>query len=147
MSSTAKPINVFADTLERVRRAALAVLPSGTDVSRVQVEPPRDASHGDIASNVAMVLAKTVGRNPLELANEVAEKLRTDTTIADVAIARPGFINLTLRPQAWMEELRRAVLAGKEYGRSELGAAVPVNVEYVSANPTGPMHIGHCRGA
>jgi len=147
MPSATKPINVFADTLERVRAAALAVLPTGTDVSRVQVEPPRDASHGDVATNVAMVLAKAVGRNPLELANDVAEKLRADATIADVGVARPGFINLTLKPEVWLGELRRAVAAGQDYGRSDIGAAVPVNVEYVSANPTGPMHVGHCRGA
>ena len=147
MPSATKPINVFADTLERVRAAALAVLPTGTDVSRVQVEPPRDASHGDVATNVAMVLAKAVGRNPLELANDVAEKLRADATVADVGVARPGFINLTLKPEVWLGELRRAVAAGQDYGRSDIGAAVPVNVEYVSANPTGPMHVGHCRGA
>jgi arginyl-tRNA synthetase len=147
MPSATKPINVFADTLDRVRAAALAVLPPGTDVSRVQVEPPRDASHGDVATNVAMVLAKAVGRNPLELANDVAEKLRTDPTVADVGVARPGFINLTLKPEVWLGELRRAVAAGQDYGRSDIGAAVPVNVEYVSANPTGPMHVGHCRGA
>jgi arginyl-tRNA synthetase len=147
MPSVTKPINVFADTLERVRAAALAVLPTGTDVSRVQVEPPRDASHGDVATNVAMVLAKAVGRNPLELANDVAGKLRADATIADVGVARPGFINLTLKPEVWLGELRRAVAAGQDYGRSDIGAAVPVNVEYVSANPTGPMHVGHCRGA
>jgi arginyl-tRNA synthetase len=147
MPSATKPINVFADTLERVRAAALTVLPPGTDVSRVQVEPPRDASHGDVATNVAMVLAKAVGRNPLELANDVAEKLRADPTIADIGVARPGFINLTLKPEVWLGELRRVVAAGQDYGRSDLGAAVPVNVEYVSANPTGPMHVGHCRGA
>src|SRR5580692_10362817 len=147
MPSATKPINVFADTLDRVRAAALTVLPPGTDVSRVQVEPPRDASHGDVATNVAMVLAKAVGRNPLELANDVAEKLRADATIADVGVARPGFINLTLKPEVWLGELRRAVAAGQDYGRSDIGAAVPVNVEYVSANPTGPMHVGHCRGA
>jgi arginyl-tRNA synthetase len=147
MPSATKSINVFADTLDRVRAAALTVLPPGTDVSRVQVEPPRDASHGDVATNVAMVLAKAVGRNPLELANDVAGKLRADATIADVGVARPGFINLTLKPEVWLGELRRAVAAGQDYGRSDIGAAVPVNVEYVSANPTGPMHVGHCRGA
>jgi arginyl-tRNA synthetase len=147
MPSTTKPINAFADMLERVRAAALAVLPPGTDVSRVQVEPPRDASHGDVATNVAMVLAKAVGRNPLELANDIAEKLRADATVADVGVARPGFINLTLKPEVWLGELRRAVGDGQDYGRSDIGAAVPVNVEYVSANPTGPMHVGHCRGA
>jgi arginyl-tRNA synthetase len=147
MSSFAKPINVFADTLDRVRTAARAVLPPGTDVSRVQVEPPRDASHGDIATNAAMVLAKGIGKNPLELANAIAEQLKTDATVASVHVARPGFINLTLTPDVWMQELRRAVAAGRNYGGSDIGGNVPVNVEYVSANPTGPMHVGHCRGA
>src|ERR1700676_1688084 len=147
MSSFAKPINVFADTLDRVRTAARAVLPPGTDVSRVQVEPPRDASHGDIATNAAMVLAKGIGKDPLELANAIVEQLKTDATVASVHVARPGFINLTLTPDVWMQELRRAVAAGRNYGGGDIGGNVPVNVEYVSANPTGPMHVGHCRGA
>jgi arginyl-tRNA synthetase len=141
--------NVFARTLERVRRAAAEVLPAGADVSRVQVEPPRDAGRGDIATNAAMVLAKAAGRNPLELAGAIARLLAgQDETIANAEVVPPGFINLTLKPDVWRQELRRAVLAGKDnYGRSAVGAGLPVNVEYVSANPTGPMHIGHCRGA
>jgi arginyl-tRNA synthetase len=147
MSSSPKQTNVFADTLERVRKAALTILPPGTDVSRIQVEPPREASHGDIATNAAMVLAKAAGKNPLELANAIADELKKDTTIVDAAVARPGFVNLTLEPAVWRQELRRAVVSGKDYGRSDLGVGEPVNVEYVSANPTGPMHVGHGRGA
>jgi arginyl-tRNA synthetase len=147
MSNPPRPINVFADTLQRVRAAARVVLPEGTDVSRVQVEPPRDAGHGDIATNAAMVLAKDVRRNPRELAQAIAAQLRTDSTVASADIAGPGFINLTLRPEVWTQELRRAVMAGGDYGRSDIGGGVPVNVEYVSANPTGPMHVGHGRGA
>src|ERR1700733_3648517 len=147
MASSPKPINVFADTLERVRVAARSVLSPNADVSRIQVEPPRDANHGDVATNAAMVLAKEAGKNPVELANAIAERLATDATVASVNVARPGFINLTLRPEVWIQELERAVAAGTEYGRSDIGAGVPVNVEYVSANPTGPMHVGHCRGA
>jgi arginyl-tRNA synthetase len=147
MASSPKPINVFADTLERVRMAARSILSPNADVSRIQVEPPRDASHGDIATNAAMVLAKEAGKNPIELANAIAERLATDATVASVNVARPGFINLTLRPEVWIQELRRAVMAGADYGRSDIGAGVPVNVEYVSANPTGPMHVGHGRGA
>jgi arginyl-tRNA synthetase len=146
MSRTPKLINVFADTLERVRMAAWAELP-GADVSGVQVEPPRDASHGDVATNAAMVLAKGSGKPPLDLATAIARRLETDATVAGVRVARPGFINLTLRPEVWIQELRRAVAASKDYGRSDIGAGIAVNVEYVSANPTGPMHIGHCRGA
>src|SRR3984885_2722624 len=147
MASSPKPINVFADTLERVRVAARSVLSPNADVSRIQVEPPRDANHGEVATNAAMVLAKEAGKNPIELANTIAERLATDATVASVNVARPGFINLTLRPEVWIQELERAVAAGTEYGRSEIGAGVPVNVEYVSANPTGPMHVGHGRGA
>src|SRR5580692_1433176 len=147
MSNPPRPINVFAETLERVRAAALAVTPPGTDVSRVQVEPPRDASHGDIATNAAMVLAKGLGKNPMELAGAIGDELKKLDVVAGAVVAKPGFINLTLVPSAWTQELRRAVAAGKDYGRSAIGANAPVNVEYVSANPTGPMHVGHCRGA
>ncbi len=140
-------MNVFAETLDRVRAAALTVVPSGTDVSRIQVEPPREATHGDIATNAAMVLAKGLGKNPLELANAIRDELKKHDVVADAVVAKPGFINLTLVPGAWTQELRRAVSAGQDYGRSDIGASVPVNVEYVSANPTGPMHVGHCRGA
>jgi arginyl-tRNA synthetase len=147
MPNPSRPINVFAETLERVRAAALAVIPPGTDVSRIQVEPPRDSSHGDIATNAAMVLAKGLGKNPLELASAIGTELKKHDVVADAVIAKPGFINLTLVPGAWTGELRRVIAAGTEYGRSDIGADVAVNVEFVSANPTGPMHVGHCRGA
>jgi arginyl-tRNA synthetase len=144
--------NIFAEILERVRAAsddlvAAGVLPSGIDQSRITVEPPRDAGHGDMATNAAMVLAKDAGRKPRDLAEMIAQKLRSDMLVAKVEVAGPGFINLTLRPQAWMQTLQAAVALGRDYGRSDAGAGTPVNVEYVSANPTGPMHIGHCRGA
>jgi arginyl-tRNA synthetase len=144
--------NIFAEMLERVRAAsdalvAAGVLPSGIDQSRITVEPPRDASHGDMATNAAMALAKDAGRKPRELAEMIAEKLRGDRVVAKVEVAGPGFINVTLRPQAWTQALQAAVTLGRDYGRSDIGAGTPVNVEYVSANPTGPMHIGHCRGA
>ena len=144
--------NIFAEMLDRVRSAnneliAVGILPAGIDQSRVTVEPPRDSAHGDIATNAAMVLAKDAGRKPRDLAEAIAEKLRADDLVAKVDVAGPGFINLTLKPAAWIEALRGAVLLGANYGRSDSGGGVPVNVEYVSANPTGPMHVGHCRGA
>jgi arginyl-tRNA synthetase len=144
--------NIFADMLDRVRRAnddliAAGVLPAGIDQSRVTAEPPRDPSHGDIATNAAMVLAKDAGRKPRELAEAIAARLRADNIVSKVDVAGPGFINLTLKPAAWIDALRGAVRSGGHYGASEIGGAVPVNVEYVSANPTGPMHVGHCRGA
>jgi arginyl-tRNA synthetase len=146
------PKHLFAEVLDRVRAAnaeliAAGFLPVDTDQSRVLVEPPREASHGDMATNAAMVLAKGAGRKPRELAEAIAEKLRRDMLLASVAVAGPGFINLTLKKDAWAEELRRVLACGDDYGRSDIGAGEKVNVEYVSANPTGPMHVGHGRGA
>ncbi len=144
--------NIFALVLDKVRAAntALAaegVMPQGLDQSRIVVEPPRDATHGDMATNAAMVLAKDAGKKPRDLAEAIAGKLRADPLIEKVDVAGPGFINLTLKPAAWIAELRAVLAAGADYGRSALGQAEAVNVEYVSANPTGPMHVGHCRGA
>jgi arginyl-tRNA synthetase len=139
--------NVFAQTLERVRSAVSQVLPPGIDLSRVQVDPPREAGHGEIATNAAMVLAKEVRRNPRELAEVIAGHLRNDATVAKADVAGPGFINITLKPEVWAQELRRAVASGDDYGRNDSDSGMSVNVEYVSANPTGPMHVGHCRGA
>jgi len=144
--------NIFATILDKVRAAnsalaAAGVLPAGIDQSRVVVEPPRDAAHGDMATNAAMVLAKDAGRKPRELADAISARLRADDLIDKVDVAGPGFINLTLKPAAWVDELRTVLRAGKEYGRSAIGHGAKVNVEYVSANPTGPMHVGHCRGA
>ena len=144
--------HLFADVLARVHAvcAVLAdegVLPQGIDLARVVVEPPRDASHGDMATNAAMVLAKEAKIKPRDLADRIAAKLRVDALIASVDVAGPGFINLTLKPQVWTDELRTVLRHGASYGKSSVGAGEKVNVEYVSANPTGPMHVGHCRGA
>jgi arginyl-tRNA synthetase len=144
--------NIFAEFLDRVRRAnnsliAAGVLPASIDQSRVTIEPPRDPAHGDMATNAAMVLAKDAGRKPRDLAEAIAERLRADDLVAKVDVAGPGFINLTLKPAAWIEALRSAVQLGSQYGRSDIGRDLPVNVEYVSTNPTGPIHIGHCRPA
>jgi arginyl-tRNA synthetase len=141
--------NIFAEMLGRVRRAAAStsLLPADIDLSRVQVDPPRDPAHGDMATNAAMVLAKDAGRKPREIAEAIAERLRADELVAKVEIAGPGFINLTLKPDAWIAALHTAIRLGQDYGRSALGRGEPVNVEYVSANPTGPMHVGHGRGA
>jgi arginyl-tRNA synthetase len=144
--------NIFAEMLDRVRRAnddliAAGILPAGIDASRVTVEPPRDQAHGDMATNIAMVLAKDAGKKPRELAEAYAVKLRGDALVEKVDIAGPGFINLTLKPAAWVDALRNAVKLGLDFGKSDVGRGVPVDVEYVSANPTGPMHVGHGRGA
>jgi arginyl-tRNA synthetase len=145
-------INIFAEMLERVRATsdaliAAGVLPPGIDQSRVTMEPPRDAGHGDMSTNAAMVLAKDAGRKPRELAEAIAERLRADALVAKAEVAGPGFVNITLRPAAWADTLRAAVRSGLGYGKIDIGDGAPVNVEYVSANPTGPMHVGHCRGA
>jgi len=144
---TLRPQHLFSTMLSRVCAAAAAVLGPGADLSRIVVEPPRDATHGDMATNAAMVLAKDAGKKPRELAENIAAKLRADDKVASVEIAGPGFINLTLKPHVWGEELRLALEQGTEYGRSNIGKGKKVNVEYVSANPTGPMHVGHGRGA
>ena len=151
-SSAATEKHIYADVLDRVVTAVRALAAEGTapkdvDTTRVVVEPPRDAAHGDMATNAAMVLAKDAGRKPRELADAIAQKLRADPLIDKVEVAGPGFINLTLKPVAWTAALAVAIRAGAAYGASDIGGGAAVNVEYVSANPTGPMHVGHCRGA
>src|ERR1041385_85460 len=147
MPATQKSQHLFATMLVRVRAASTAVLGASADLSRIVVEPPRDPTHGDMATNAAMVLAKDAGKKPRELAEAIAEKLRAEPNMDKVDVAGPGFINLTLKTNVWGEELKLALLLGRDYGRSEMGKGEKVNVEYVSANPTGPMHVGHGRGA
>ncbi|HEX9072304.1 MAG TPA: arginine--tRNA ligase [Pseudolabrys sp.] len=147
MSPSTKPQHLFADILARVQAATSAALGSDAEVSRIVVEPPRDQTHGDMATNAAMVLAKDAGKKPRELAENIATKLRADDKVASVDVAGPGFLNLTLKPRVWSEELRLVLETGKDYGRSDIGKGKRINVEYVSANPTGPMHVGHGRGA
>jgi arginyl-tRNA synthetase len=126
---------------------AEGVLPAGLDRRNVTVEPPRDPSHGDLATNAAMVLAKPAKTNPRSIAELIKTKLQALPPVTSVEIAGPGFINLRLTPEAWRDELRTILLRGDEYGLCAVGNDERVNVEYVSANPTGPLHMGHCRGA
>jgi arginyl-tRNA synthetase len=145
-------MNIFADFSNRIKNIVEALDlkdASGArpDLARVTVEPPRDASHGDIASNVAMVLAKPLGKNPRALAEELATELRKDEDVGAVEVAGPGFVNLRLSDHFWQSLLRHVLAEGADFGRSTVGGLRKVNVEYVSANPTGPMHVGHCRGA
>jgi arginyl-tRNA synthetase len=152
MADQAPHPHLFADVLARVHAVCAALAaergwPANIDLSRVVVEPPREAAHGDMATNAAMVLAKEARSKPRDLAEAIAAKLRADDLIASVEVAGPGFINLTLKPNAWSDALRTVLREGEAYGKSAMGAAEKVNVEYVSANPTGPMHVGHCRGA
>jgi arginyl-tRNA synthetase len=126
---------------------AEGALPDGLERRGIAVEPPRDPTHGDLAINAAMVLSKAAKTNPRALAALIAPKLEAIPTVTSVEIAGPGFINLRLQPDAWRDELKTIRTQGDAYGRSDVGNNERVNVEYVSANPTGPMHMGHCRGA
>ena len=123
------------------------VLQADLDRRNVTVEPPRDPAHGDLATNAAMVLAKAAKTNPRALAEAIKPKLEAMPPVTAVEIAGPGFLNLRLSPDAWRDELRTILSQGDEYGLSKIGKNERVNVEYVSANPTGPLHMGHCRGA
>jgi arginyl-tRNA synthetase len=122
-------------------------LPAELDRRNVTVEPPRDPAHGDLATNAAMVLAKAAGTNPRALAEAIKPKLEALPPVTSVEVAGPGFINLRLKADAWRDELRTILREGEQYGLSSIGNNERVNVEYVSANPTGPLHMGHCRGA
>src|SRR3954452_7291681 len=126
---------------------AEGALPAELDRRNVTVEPPREPTHGDLATNAAMVLAKAASTNPRALAELIRPKLEALPPVTSVEIAGPGFLNLRLTPEAWRDELRTILRGGEEYGLSSVGANERVNVEYVSANPTGPLHMGHCRGA
>ncbi len=145
-------MNLFADiktlvTDSLARMAAEGALPPGLDPANVTVEPPRDAAHGDMATNAAMVLAKQAKMKPRDLAEGLVARLAADPRVTEATVAGPGFINLRLSPETWRGAVTAALAAGEGYGRSTLGAGRKVNVEYVSANPTGPLHVGHTRGA
>ncbi|RAP43165.1 arginine--tRNA ligase [Rhodovulum viride] len=127
--------------------AAAGELPAGLDTSNVAVEPPRDAAHGDMATNAAMVLAKPAGQKPRDIAEKLAARLAADPRIATAEVAGPGFLNLRLAPAVWQGLVATVLGQGADFGRSDIGQRQKVNVEFVSANPTGPMHVGHVRGA
>ena len=145
-------MNLFAEIRLAVTEALTALaeegaLPQGLDLAAVAVEPPRDPAHGDMATNAAMVLAKPAGMAPRAIAEALAARLMADPRIAGADVAGPGFLNLRLSPALWHGVLRSVLSSGTDFGRSTLGAGQKVNVEFVSANPTGPMHVGHVRGA
>ncbi|MFD1480543.1 arginine--tRNA ligase [Paracoccus nototheniae] len=144
-------MNLFTDLRSVVVAAldqmvAAGELPAGLDYGNVTVEPPRDPAHGDMATNAAMVLAKPAGLKPRAIADALVARL-TDPRIAKADVAGPGFLNLRLSPVVWQGVITAALQAGPDFGRSDMGAGSKVNVEFVSANPTGPMHVGHVRGA
>ncbi len=145
-------MNLFDDMRAAVLAAlgemqAAGTLPAGLDFGAGTVEPPRDAGHGDMATNAAMVLAKPAGMQPRAIAEALAARLGADGRIASAEVAGPGFLNLRLAPAVWQGVIGAILAAGADYGRATLGAGRRVNVEFVSANPTGPMHVGHVRGA
>ena len=145
-------MNLFTDMRDLVLETLAAMqaggqLPAGLDMTSVTVEPPRDAAHGDMATNAAMVLAKPAGLKPREIADALAARLAADGRVESAEVAGPGFLNLRLVPAVWQRVARAALTEGTGYGRSTLGAGKRVNVEYVSAKPTGPLHVGHTRGA
>jgi arginyl-tRNA synthetase len=145
-------MDLFADVKQLVLGAlagmeAAGTLPRGLDLAAVTVEPPRDPAHGDMATNAAMVLAKPAGKNPREIAGALAAALAGDPLVASAEVAGPGFINLRLDPARWFGVVPAVLASGPDFGRSLMGAGRRVNVEFVSANPTGPLHVGHTRGA
>ncbi len=145
-------MNLFADIRalvidSLVTLTAEGVLPEGLDFANVAVEPPRDASHGDMATNAAMVLAKPAKANPRAIAEALSAKLAADDRITVAEVAGPGFLNMRLAPVVWQQVTAAALSQGTDFGKSDLGQGTKVNIEYVSANPTGPLHVGHTRGA
>ncbi len=143
------PFGYFKDILTREVGALARAgdLPAGLDAGRATMEPARDPAHGDLTTNAAMVLAKDAGMKPRDLAARLAERLAALSEVVGAEVAGPGFINLSLAPEFWHQRLAEVLRAGKAYGDSDLGAGEAVNVEFVSVNPTGPLHLGHARGA
>ena len=145
-------MNIFTRYKEEVCRVLEAMvvageLPAGLDFTRVKVEPPREAAHGDMATNAAMVLAKPAGKNPRQLGEALTIKLKEVQNVAEASVAGPGFVNFRLVNTEWASVVLDILKSGIHYGDSKMGAGEKVNIEYVSANPTGPMHAGHIRGA
>lgn len=145
-------MNIYAEAADKVRAALQALiaageLPQDLALDGIEIQEPRDPGHGDLASNAAMALAKRAGRKPRDLAELIAQRLADDPDIAKLDVAGPGFLNITLADTVWHRLLGDVLTRGQDYGRATLGQGRRVQVEYVSANPTGPMHIGHCRGA
>lgn len=143
------PYRQFIGEIEGALRAMQAAgeLPPALDFSAITAEPPRDAAHGDIATNAAMVLAKVAKKKPRDIAEPLLVRLKANPDVVDGSVAGPGFINLKLSDSFWRERLRDCLKAGTAYGNSQMGENKKVNVEYVSANPTGPLHVAHARGA
>src|SRR5882757_1703243 len=143
------PYRHFIGEIEAALKSLQAAgeLPEKLDFSAITAEPPRDPAHGDIATNAAMVLAKAAAKKPRDIAEPLLARLKANPDVVDGAVAGPGFINLKITDSFWRERLRECLTEGIAYGDSPVGAGAKVNVEYVSANPTGPLHVAHARGA
>ncbi|WP_375652941.1 arginine--tRNA ligase [Bartonella sp. MR110HLJHH] len=145
-------MNIFKNFEKKIKRSIESSDIKGKngedlDLSKITVDPPRDSSHGHLSTNAAMVLAKSIGMNPRALADKIIELLKNDSSIESIDVAGPGFINIKLTKLFWQDAIKSMLELGTSYGRIPMGQGKRVNVEYVSANPTGPMHVGHCRGA
>lgn len=144
-------MDIFAEFTTRVTSALKSQFPDAEGLAallpRVVVEPPRDPAHGDLSTNAAMVVAKPLGKNPREVAAALAEHFQADGDVTSAEVAGPGFLNFRLNASIWQDALKAIGAQGADYGRSNIGGGEKVNVEFVSANPTGPMHVGHTRGA
>ncbi|WJW79996.1 arginine--tRNA ligase [Bartonella sp. TP] len=142
-------MNIFQYFEDKIKAIAKQLAPEhAAIIARINVEAPKEAEHGDLATNAAMVLAKPLGQDPRTLAQEIAELLQQqDAAIEKISIAGPGFINLGLSADFWHKQLAHILNRNEDYGKENIGEKQPVNLEFVSANPTGPMHVGHCRGA
>ena len=132
---------------EVIALSASGKLPANINVKKIIAEPPRDAAHGHIASNVALVLSKEARLAPRELGELLVERLEALDIVSECNMAGPGFLNLRMIDSFWHSQLKRIIFEGINYGKSSIGAGTSANIEYVSANPTGPLHVGHSRGA
>jgi len=140
-------MNIFATYKDCILQEALKLYPDLPEDISFTVEPPKDSSHGDIATNIAMIASKKVGKSPSEIAVQLVRKLSAYEDVIKAELAGPGFINISLKPSVWHQQLEYILASGINYGQSDLGEGALVNLEFVSCNPTGPMHIGHARGA
>ena len=148
----ARTMNLFAQFEIRLHSIlsdlqGVGMLPADIGFDNITVEPPRDAAHGDIATNAAMVLCKQGSMPPRDLAAQIVDRLAAEADIERADIAGPGFVNVTFKTEVWSALVPAILGAGEAYGVADIGNGISVNLEYVSANPTGPMHVGHARGA
>src|SRR5262245_46019899 len=139
----------FANQIKKIIKELSVEIPQSQELllEKIVVEPAKDPTHGDLATNAAMILAKPAGKSPHQMAHLLVDRVRLLPYITKAEVAGPGFINISLQDLFWIEQLKEILSDGNAYGNADTGHGQTVNVEYVSVNPTGPMHVGHCRGA